>query len=1049
MAIPWMPRELSGRLCLDHEEGNARSMYLLTTAFAGAMVSRDDGKRPAWFSRLRLTPTKVMTQDMKEHLNDIAHVVWTKVHQDVTSEPASRGPLTAPFSGTARPMTVWQAGLLDARVIWRSLFASAATKGEMSGKAAPVLFMCCCDSINQGIRKLITEIWNEAALQFTPRYNAYRTMKNRPDWFILEALEFKIFGEKYGLGIPNPQSTPATESGKRPASDLKDWFEEMYALMFAVDWLTLSMQDAEEFLDQATKRFLKRAAPRPRIAADAVAQQLQRAKDKTADSFAIMWTDDAELRAVSSLASKLMDALEGPSAPYFAATLAGRLLLAVWQGLQPMFESLAKAAYSRVSEAHAAKGLLPPLRLPERDAMSSQTQAYDRIALSYGPPSEDLLETIQALPRGVITSITKVQAVFRGYMFRTRFFCRARSVATYCKAARWPLVTPLLPHELEELEEQDARRAGGKPSRKTNKVKKAAPGKLETEIRDYQPNVSKYLGGETATSMAVTKKPGVADLGATQTTMAATSRTMQMHMTADMQTERRTAFPLPTADHRACADLFALYLYSMYRRRELTKMWHTLCGGYDRGMGAFGKMLEKNPALKPMLDSISAQLNRGHMSGYDTAFIAKQKPALDPVKRSDADMFKSRTRVQPTAAQPSATAGAIPGPDDLGPAAAAAAAATLPPTSQLRPSDAQTSDLEVGGEYLQQYLYENEGDDSQFKDISSSVVPLSTGKSRERLPPQEYILQEYFASLDLPEGETPQRPKLDVPMCKQRLKPVWLPLKAHRFSAHRTKVLSLLPKAVLDQYMEFEREFQYHACMKLLESAKDGSLNIFAPQTLVTDQPLQIETVIQLVIGYTFFCLKKERGSVAVKLMTQVLDTMGLAMRSLHPGHRTVLEAYLYDWALSVTYCFPGDIALGERAESFFQQAAERYTRLGHTFRYCKCCLRASAVLMQQNSLKEAEYYCQQALHKLNAEPTSSLLAVAYHNLAVHCMVQDRLTDGVANVRTYMSMLRQLPKLANSSMQGLDNTQWLIFKMQDLWPAYQNQAGMRGGLPAV
>merc|ERR1711974_391634 len=73
---------------------------------------------------------------------------------------------------------------------------------------------------------------------------------------------------------------------------------------------------------------------------------------------------------------------------------------------------------------------------------------------------------------------------------------------------------------------------------------------------------------------------------------------------------------------------------------------------------------------------------------------------------------------------------------------------------------------------------------------------------------------------------------------------------------------------------------------------------------------------------------------------------------------------------------------------------------LNHVNRYCKCCLRAAAVLHQQNSRKEAEYYTQQALNKLADAPVCSLLAVCYHNLAVHTMSQNRMPDGVAHTRS-------------------------------------------------
>jgi len=520
----------------------------------------------------------------------------------------------------------------------------------------------------------------------------------------------------------------------------------------------------------------------------------------------------------------------------------------------------------------------------------------------------------------------------------------------------------------------------------------------------------------------------------------------------EMSSERRS-WPLPTADHRACADLFMLYMYSMFRRRELTQMWRTLCGAYERSMDSYSGLLKKNPALKPMLESISAQLKRGSVVGYDKAFVGKQRQdeANQPTKsKADADMFKSSERGKKKLGekddlQASSTGGLAAATSTDGFAAAADAPTVAAPVTQ-------ESSVEVTGEYLANYLKEMDGDDSQFKDISSAVVPLSTGTSPRREPPHESILKAEQGAGSRPPSEAggasdnavpAKKPKLDVPFCLSRVKPTWLPIKAHRFAAYRAKVLQLLPQRVLQNYVDFEKQGQYPACIKLLESATPGSLNVLAPATLVADKPLLVETVLQLIVGYSGLCLKNQQGTVAVKLITQVLDNMSLSLRALHPGHRTVLEAYLYDTALSVCYYMPNDVSLSDRAESFFQQASERYLRLGHTNRYCKCCLRAAAVLHQQGSKAEAEYYAQQALNKMNDAPSSSLLAICYHNLAVHTVVQQRVPDSVSHVRSYVALCRQLPKLGNSWMQMLDNTQWLVLKIQELWPQYQLQSGMR------
>merc|ERR1711998_462643 len=122
------------------------------------------------------------------------------------------------------------------------------------------------------------------------------------------------------------------------------------------------------------------------------------------------------------------------------------------------------------------------------------------------------------------------------------------------------------------------------------------------------------------------------------------------------------------------------------------------------------------------------------------------------------------------------------------------------------------------------------------------------------------------------------RAKPDVPWCQERLKCMWLAIKAHRFTAHRSKVLQLLPAPVLQQYVEHEK-----------------------PANL-PNKPLLIETVFQLLVGYLGLCLKNQHIQTGVSLLLQVIEALPLALRHLHPTHKTVMEAYLFDTALSVAY---------------------------------------------------------------------------------------------------------------------------------------------------
>ncbi|CAE8689615.1 unnamed protein product, partial [Polarella glacialis] len=421
----------------EHELQNVKASYLLSTAHVAGFLAREDGNRPAWFNRCRLMPVTALTPDLQEHLSNACHVICMKVRQEVSNDPSSRGPVAH-----GKPSTTWQAGILCARVLWRALYASAAAKAPATKKAVPALYMMACEGLRQAASKLLTKVWREIQDQFTSKINKYRNMKSRPPWSALEAHQYKVFGEGCGYGICDPATVAPSSAGTKPASNLQDYLEEVMALRFTIDWMTAAMEDGQEFLDQATKRAYKRSTIAPKVAPDPVSQQLARLKEKSVDSFSQMWTDDAELRGVASLAIRLMDGLEGPSSMLFSATFVGQMMLAMWKGVQPLLAHHAAMGIARIAESHAAMGLLPPPQLQAADAVASYAAVFDRIAASYDPPSKDCQELVGALPRGVLGAIIKVQAVFRGYLYRARYFSKARNVAAYCKVVQWPELHP-------------------------------------------------------------------------------------------------------------------------------------------------------------------------------------------------------------------------------------------------------------------------------------------------------------------------------------------------------------------------------------------------------------------------------------------------------------------------------------------------------------------------------------------------------------------------------------------------------------------------------
>merc|ERR1711988_918505 len=176
-------------------------------------------------------------------------------------------------------------------------------------------------------------------------------------------------------------------------------------------------------------------------------------------------------------------------------------------------------------------------------------------------------------------------------------------------------------------------------------------------------------------------------------------------------------------------------------------------------------------------------------------------------------------------------------------------------------------------------------------------------------------------------------------------------------------------------------------------------------------------------MGYLGLSLKNQQAQNAVSLLLQVLEAMPQALRDLHPGHRTVMEAYLYDTALSVAYYVHSDNGLAQKAETFFTQASERYKKLGHTVRFAKCCCRYASFLAVRQHYHEGEYFLQQALNALKSLPPNLLSVVASHNLAVLTGIQNRMPDALVHMRTYQALGKQLPRLSNAWMQPLDNTQ--------------------------
>jgi len=1011
-SIPWLPKEVGLRITCEGEEANLEMGYYLTTAFLGSVLSRADDRRPPWMKRMRLLATADLPPELQDHTANALRVVSAKFRGDANANVA----------------TCWAPAVSGAAALWRTCFACSVSK-IAPNVAVPALFMCASQTLLEAFRAALSKVWLEMQEQFTTRSSKYRGLKSRPPWSTLDEIYNEVFSKRAGFGIRKDSAAASAKGATAKASSLQDFVEEVLSLQFAIDVCEYALEDAELYGHSWMKRKAKAGGPRSR--------KNKGNEPEEADGFRETECTDREHRAVCHMASRLLVAADGPAGYMQAATISMHLLLGIFTGLSPLLKDRGTRFLLQVSDAHAQAGKLPPLQTDDPEEAKGAIK-YDIIALSYGDVTGEFKVLLTATPLATLNLVAKSQAVWRGYQLRVKYLERMKMFAMYTKLSAWP--------PAPSAEERRERMAMTAPS------KKAKPQTLEEQIESTQPSVSKFLGGPDKTAK---KEPK--NLEATQGSPAETELEGD-----DASGEEAAAQVRLTADHRACADFFALYMYTMYMRGEMNNMWQGLTWAYDHLGEGFEDLLARNKNLRPMVESVAAQLKRGALVGFDKAFGKKTEGGGAPAEMKTGtgtaksqDMFK-----RPEPAQAVAAGGGM---------RTERSAPQLNIPVPASPVAAKPGEERPGtADYMKQYLVEMDGDDSQFKDIDANVVPLSSGSSPPRQRPDDVLFEASWTTGAAPydrlgatvddvlrkkggsqtgsaagsrassQASTPKRVTPDVPWCLARLKCIWLPIKAHRFTAHRSRVLQMLPAPVLQQYVDHEKAARYGACVKLLAVAVPGNLNVLEPANL-PNKPLLIETVFQMLVGYLGLSLKNQQVQNAVSLLLQILEAMPQALRDLHPGHRTVMEAYLYDTALSVAYYVHSDTALAQKAEMFFTQASERYKKLGHTVRFAKCCCRYASFLAVRQHYHEGEYFLQQALNALKVLPPNSLSVVATHNMAVLTGIQNRMPDALVHMRTYNALGKQLPRLSNAWMQPLDNTQWILLKLQDLWPQHQHE----------
>ncbi len=609
-SIPWIPKSVGMRLVMPHQAHNLKATYFLATAFLGGMLSRADEKRPVgWFSRMKLPRCSELPKDVQEHLANASKIVCSKLTQDVTTL-------------NAQQLSPWKKALSSFLVLWKSLFAHAGSKMVRPLKAMPVLLMSCNESMYHVVNRLLFEVWNETLVQFTTKENRYRGIKSRPKWDGLEKVEYRCVGEIGGFGVnapQPPQKGDAVTANSVKAANLQDYLEQVTQLRFCSEFLEMSNRDAEEYQDSSLKRKEKAKKARGGSKKGKNESDLSPAEQQRQGLEAFVqstWSEDAEVRSICKHVGMLIQSLDGKDAHLQAMTVVSQLMLAAWRGMQPIFQASAETALNNIDAKHIAEQTLPPPKPANADD-GLNTQNFTLLAHSYQfDGAAKSAEIINAAPTAILALVCRLQANFKGHMMRTRHLGRTKVILNYCKDINWPG----LPGD-EGAEDGGASLDAmtSRASRKTDDMKT-----LDEKIATYQPKVSPYLGGPQAGQEAGAldgkkplKKPGQGRAEASAAEEAAAAKAGNLQKLEDLPQVRITA------DHRACADLFAVYLYNMYRRKEMSRIWKSLSFGYDTSIKNFASLLEKNASLKPMVDSVSAQLKRGKAVGFSKAYVPK------------------------------------------------------------------------------------------------------------------------------------------------------------------------------------------------------------------------------------------------------------------------------------------------------------------------------------------------------------------------------------------------------------------------------------------
>ncbi|KAF4676293.1 hypothetical protein FOL47_006449 [Perkinsus chesapeaki] len=1062
-SIPWMPKTVCGGIMQAEFQTDREVVFLYATAYMFGFLCRTDDTRPPWSHRLPMIHdhSKALlsgANSFGEHIAAVTRVIASKLAADSEVKSCFHGVAVDP----------WKKAVVNAATLWRSIFTYIVSSNHQSDRAI-VLFMAACEAALVACKASLSTLWRSTNDQFTTRVaggGKYRGLKHRPHWAVADRAMYNGILDRGHLGLDYGQRPTrdavashehlfetANGSGsfsKQKAARLDDFINDVISLRFAIDWLHECIDQGTQALETMNKRKAK-AQLESISAAHASRRRKGDAEQPHQQDGNFTWSDDGELRGVMGVSSKLIDIVCGSSASplLHGACVSGHLLVAVWKGIEPMVSTLTQRYVNNVTLGAGQHYLPPPgLELVDAGRIPAGTRpngyhsrGYHWIAESYTKPSQAFTSYTARVPNVTIGLVSRVQGLYRGFIMRHRYVTSVRAVAHFSKLASWP------PSHNKARKATSSESRGPETARSArsayttdgrSKGRSKAAFDDDKAVETFKPTVSPYLGGKTQAKTTGSRN--------------ADDRPVRSSRVVKVQTANSASLPdIIQADHAACANLYFLYVYNMWLAGEMIRVWQWLSWSYEKVMDRFATLLQRNPNLKPMVESIAAQLKQRQLVHSQSRDAAAHNPAPPSGKKGGKQLEKRHSRKGEDAFL------SRPVPASSNPRGGSSVSDIISmPSLKVQRGQSSVDDVtaaanaglpdqaNVDKEYMKKYLIDMDGDDSQFKDIDANVLPISTGgpDSPKRVDPEEVLLRDIGGPSNDPRGN----PKVTIEFCVGKLQPVWLGIKPVRFRLCRTKLLQTLKSPeIATHFVNQEKQGNYLACIMLLEDTSIGNLNVFNPATLSPNQPFMTETVMQVIAGFIGICVKNEQLDKAASLVQQTIEKMPAALRDLHATHKSVVEAYIFDTALGVAFAAAkvDPKLLGDRAEFYFQQASARYQRMGHVCRYAKCCLRYACVLFRQGHFHEAEYFCSRAVQEMTANSetskASSLLATAFINRAISAATQKQVMEADTHLKNGMALLRHLPKLKAENLQAFDNTVWLIRKLKELWPSNQHK----------